>query len=286
MNAIIMAAGTSSRFVPLSVERPKGLLEVKGEILIERQIRQLQEAGMNDITIVTGYKATMFDYLRDKYGVDAVFNEDYNRYNNTSSIVRVLDRLSNTFICCSDHYFSKNVFLEPSNESYYAARFAKGETGEYCLLLDDNDYITDVTVGGRDAWYMAGHVFFNEAFSKKFREIMAQAYTQEDVRQGYWEDVYMSHIKDLPMQIRRYSEEDVFEFDTLDELRMFDKSYVTDTRSTIVKEISKELYCEERELHDFRKIKHDGDYLLFSFCCKNVKYRYDERHASKIKLEQ
>ena len=37
-NAIIMAAGTSSRFVPLSVERPKGLLEVKGEVLIERQI--------------------------------------------------------------------------------------------------------------------------------------------------------------------------------------------------------------------------------------------------------
>ena len=33
-NAIIMAAGTSSRFVPLSVERPKGLLEVKGEVRI------------------------------------------------------------------------------------------------------------------------------------------------------------------------------------------------------------------------------------------------------------
>ena len=65
MNAIIMAAGTSSRFVPISVERPKGLIEVRGEILIERQILQLQEAGVNDITIVTGYKADMFDYLRE-----------------------------------------------------------------------------------------------------------------------------------------------------------------------------------------------------------------------------
>lgn len=38
-NAIIMAAGTSSRFAPLSFERPKALIEVRGEILIERQIR-------------------------------------------------------------------------------------------------------------------------------------------------------------------------------------------------------------------------------------------------------
>lgn len=66
-NAIIMAAGTSSRFVPLSAERPKGLLEVKGEVLIERQIRQLKEAGIADITLVLGYKADMFAYLRDKY---------------------------------------------------------------------------------------------------------------------------------------------------------------------------------------------------------------------------
>ena len=39
-NAVIMAAGTSSRFAPLSYERHKGLTEVRGEVLIERQIRQ------------------------------------------------------------------------------------------------------------------------------------------------------------------------------------------------------------------------------------------------------
>ena len=65
-NAIILAAGTASRFVPLSAEFPKGLLEVKGEILIERQIRQLREAGVRDITLVLGYKAEMFSYLEGK----------------------------------------------------------------------------------------------------------------------------------------------------------------------------------------------------------------------------
>ena len=69
MNAIIMAAGTSSRFAPLSYEKPKGLLEVKGEILIERQIRQLHDAGITDITIVVGYKSSQFHYLMEKFGV-------------------------------------------------------------------------------------------------------------------------------------------------------------------------------------------------------------------------
>ena len=50
-NAVIMAA----RFAPLSYEKPKALLKVKGEVLIEREIRQLQAAGIDDITVVVGY---------------------------------------------------------------------------------------------------------------------------------------------------------------------------------------------------------------------------------------
>ena len=55
-NAVIMAAGTASRFAPLSFEKPKALIEVKGEVLIERQIRQLKEAGISEIIVVVGYK--------------------------------------------------------------------------------------------------------------------------------------------------------------------------------------------------------------------------------------
>lgn len=285
MNAVIMAAGTSSRFVPLSVEKPKGLLEVKGEVLIERQIRQLREAGVEDITVVTGYKAEQFSYLRDKYGVDTVFNEDFSRYNNTSSIIRVLDCLADTFICCSDHYFGHNVFAEPANNSYYAARFAKGETGEYCLQFDSRDYITGVNIGGRDAWYMAGHVYFTKAFSDKFKTILRQEYEFETVKLGYWEDVYIKHIKELPMMVRRYSLDDIFEFDTLDELREFDNSYVEDTRSMVVKEICNHLYCRESELCGFQKIKHDGDYLHFSFCYNNDRFVYDEHLPMKIQKQ-
>ena len=47
-NAIILAAGKSNRFAPFTYERPKALFSVKGEILIERQIKQLREANVKD----------------------------------------------------------------------------------------------------------------------------------------------------------------------------------------------------------------------------------------------
>lgn len=279
MNAIIMAAGTASRFVPLSDERPKGLLEVRGEILVERQIRQLLEAGVPDITIVLGYKAEMFQYLSEKYGVQLVINNDYSVYNNASSMIRVVDRLDDTFICCSDHYFANNVFLEKAEHSYYAALFARGQTDEYCLSLGENDWITDVKVGGTDAWYMAGHVFFNHQFSVKFRDVFVEEYRNLDTRLGYWEDVYMKYVPLLPMKAKKYSDDVIYEFDSLDELRRFDSSYVTNTRCSILKKVCEMLLCREEELSQFKRISSDEG-LVFSFNKGGKSFIYDGRDSS------
>lgn len=283
-NAIIMAAGTSSRFVPLSAERPKGLLEVKGEVLIERQIRQLKEAGIADITLVVGYKAEMFAYLCDKYGVEIVLNEDYARYNNTSSLIRVIDKLDNTFVCSSDNYFPENVFMNDSDDSYYSALYAEGETNEYCLTTGADDYITDVRVGGRDAWYMVGHVFFNREFSEAFGNIMTEEYKSDTTKQGYWEDLYIRYIDQLPkMKINRYKESEIQEFDSLDELRLFDDSYIADTRSTVVKSICRTLNLQESDVYGFKNIKHVGDYLHFLFKVGDTFYEYNDKTAIRIK---
>ena len=50
-NAIILAAGFGMRMVPINTSTPKGLLEVNGELLIERIIAQLHEVGIYDITV-------------------------------------------------------------------------------------------------------------------------------------------------------------------------------------------------------------------------------------------
>ena len=282
-NAIIMAAGTSSRFVPLSAELPKGLVEVKGEVLIERQIRQLQEAGVADIVVVVGYKAEKFDYLKGKYGVEIVLNEDFARYNNTSSLIRVIDKLDNTFVCSSDNYFPENVFVNEVSESYYSALYANGKTDEYCLIIDEDDSITNVHIGGSNSWYMIGHVFFSHEFSEVFRRIMIEEYNNEDTKHSYWEDVYIRNISRLPlMKINRYKEGEILEFDSLDELRIFDKSYCEDTRSSVVKQISKHLGVMQSEIYALKNIKHQGDYLLFQFMAGENMYLYNAENKEVV----
>lgn len=288
-NAIIMAAGTSSRFVPLSLETPKGLLEVKGEILIERQIRQLIDAGVTDISVVTGYLSEKFAYLKDKFGVCLVHNEDYAKYNNISSLIRVADRLSNTFVCSSDNYFPENVFAADPDDSYYSSLYADGHTTEYCMTTDSNDNIIGVSIGGKDAWYMVGHVYFSERFSKCFRKLMNEEYADEAVRNGYWEDLYVHNICSLPlMKIHRYEPHQIEEFDTIDELRVFDESYIDDTRSHIIKDIAVRLGCKERDFTDFKKITKTGKVqnkgFAFSFAKGPDRFIYSLEDNSIIQI--
>lgn len=275
-NAVIMAAGTSSRFAPLSYEKPKALIEVRGEVLIERQIRQLREAGIEEIYIVTGYKAEQFSYLADKYGVVLRHNPYYETRNNNASIKVVEDILKNTYICSADNYFLENPFENVVNEAYYSAVYADGDTKEWCITTDGEGYISRVDIGGRNAWYMLGHTFWDEVYSKKFVEILDQEYDAPETADKLWEDIYIEHISELKMKIRKYPKNEIFEFDTLDELREFDGSYVNDTRSRILKKISEKYHVSQGEVRGISTIKGENNEAIgFSFYIKGNQYKHD-----------
>ena len=254
-NAIVMAAGTSSRFAPLSFERPKALIEVRGEILLERQIKQLKDAGLPEIIVVTGYMKEQFEYLKDKFGVKLVHNPEYLTRNNNSTILRVADYLHNSYICSSDNYFTENPFETVVDGGYYSAEYADGETAEWCMTEDADGFIDSVTIGGRNAWYMMGHAFWDEKFSRKFLEILDDIYDIPETADKLWEKIYMEHLDELKLRMRRYAPGVIFEFDTLDELRLFDASYVSDTRSAILKKIAETIGCSEADLVDVRSYK-------------------------------
>lgn len=275
-NAVIMAAGTSSRFAPLSYERPKALIEVKGEVLIERQIRQLQQAGISEIILVVGYKKEQFSYLQEKFGVRIVENESYLTRNNHASIYAVKDFLRNTYICSADNYFSENPFEREVEDSYYAAVYARGKTKEWCLDEDAQGYIRHVQIGGENAWYMLGHTFWNARFSRQFVQILEQVYDRPETADLLWESIYMAHLDQLKMKIRKYSSDVIFEFDTLDELREFDPSYIYDTRSDILKFAARELHCQEQDITRITAYK-TGNNAAAGVCfqVKNKTYEYE-----------
>lgn len=276
-NAIIMAAGTSSRFAPLSFEKPKALITVKGEVLIERQIRQLKEAGINQIILIVGYKKEQFYYLKDKYGVIVVENNDYSIRNNNSSIYAVRNYLGNSYICSADNYFAVNPFENEVDDAYYAALYSDGSTSEWCMQTDENGYVNNVQIGGKDAWYMLGHVFWNEKFSKRFVEILLDEYELPETAGLLWEAIYMKHLDELKLKVRHYDDDSIFEFDSLDELRKFDTSYISNTRSSILKKIANELYCSEAEIIDIRVVKgiEGTEAAGFTFYNNSVQYQYN-----------
>lgn len=272
--AVIMAAGLSSRFAPISYERPKGTLKVRGEILVERQIRQLHEAGITNITLVVGYKKEYFFYLADKYGVDIIVNREYSTRNNNGSLWLVKDRLDNTYVCSSDDYFTTNPFEPYVYKAYYSANYVEGPTDEWCIKTGPGDRITGATVGGADAWVMLGHVYFDRVFSAKFREILEQVYHLPETVSKLWESIYLDHIKSFDMVIRRYPDGVIHEFDSVDELRSFDPLFMENVDSEVFDHIADTLGCTKSEIRDFYPLKQGITNLSCHFAVGENEYVY------------
>lgn len=273
-NAVILAAGLSSRFAPISYEKPKGLMVVRGEVLIERQIRQLREAGIGDIVVVVGYKKEYFFYLEEKFGVSLVVNDEYASRNNHSSLMRVRERLGNTYICSSDDYFTENVFEPYVYEAYYASVFHEGPTDEWCLATGPGGRIVRVSVGGCDAPIMLGHVYFDRSFSDRFARILEDEYDLPQTAGKLWEELFVDHIKELHMVAREYDQGIIWEFDSLDDARAFDPEFIVNVDSEALDNIVSVLGCERADIADFVPIKQGITNLSCRFRAGDRRYVY------------
>lgn len=111
MKAIILAAGKSSRLYPITLERPKCLLEVGKQSIIERQIDMLNKQGIDDILVVVGYKK---EVIRDAVGDKVRYAEynDYEKTNNLFTLWSIKDELDDDFILLfSDVIIEENILL-------------------------------------------------------------------------------------------------------------------------------------------------------------------------------
>src|SRR5215510_12007435 len=80
--AIILAAGNGTRMGRLTADRPKAMLEVSGQTLIERSLDALALYGIADVTLVVGYQQAR---LREHLGGRVRFVENA-RYRETNSL--------------------------------------------------------------------------------------------------------------------------------------------------------------------------------------------------------
>ncbi len=276
--ALIMAAGFGSRFVPLTYETPKGLLEVFGERMIERQIRQLHEKGIHDITIVVGYLKEKFEYLIDKYQVDLLYNKEYSSKNTLATIYHAKEVLRgrNMYVLASDHWMRDNMFHAYECSSWNSSVYMEGETSEWCFSFNKKGKITDIEVGGHDSWVMYGPVFLASSWLEAFLPVLEAYYQLPGTEQFYWEHVYMELLngnaqKRLPqadfwteeamlsqkteLYINRQPASQVYEFENLAELRLFDPKYQNNSDNHALELISHVFGTKESEILDIRCLK-------------------------------
>lgn len=282
-NAIILAAGKSSSFAPFTYEKPKGLFRVKGEILIERQIKQLKEAGVDEIYIVVGYMKEKFFYLEQKYGVILVINNEFSRKGNLYSLFVVKEKLLNTYVCCADQYFTHNPFLydNPDNNSYRACTYLKGKFREFAVTVSDADVITGVTVGGSDSLAMVGHAYLNDCFSSIFRKMIEKEIDDFGIASMFWEEFYAKHITQLTFYKKEVETNEVLEFDNIEDLRKFDSDFLINVDSEIIENICHTLDCNPNDITDISVINAGLTNVSFAFMVtgqNNSPVKYVYRH--------
>tara|TARA_Y100001936_G_scaffold20267_1_gene17363 strand:+ start:26087 stop:26875 length:789 start_codon:yes stop_codon:yes gene_type:complete len=139
-NVIILAAGFGSRLLPLTKDKPKSLIEFDGKTLLERNIEIFKKHGINDITIVTGYKKEKIIFKDINY----IENENFEHNSTLLSLFYAIKEIKNsTIVTYSDIIFEEKILEE--------------------LLMTKNDISVVVDAKWKDYWKLRTDETINDA---------------------------------------------------------------------------------------------------------------------------
>jgi UDP-N-acetylglucosamine diphosphorylase/glucosamine-1-phosphate N-acetyltransferase len=113
MKAVILAAGQSSRFKPISDNRHKGLVQVLGKPIIEHTIEELREAGVDEVIVVQSPNGEIEDALGDKADHYAVQEEPKGMGN---ALRQAEDLLDDKFLVLTPYRANAKKFFQPMIE--------------------------------------------------------------------------------------------------------------------------------------------------------------------------
>ncbi|OCA97347.1 sugar phosphate nucleotidyltransferase [Clostridium beijerinckii] len=222
MRAILMAAGMGTRLRPLTENTPKSLIEVNGMSLLERQIINLKEIGINEIIVLTGYLHEKFDDIVKKYNLIKVVNDKYDSYNNIYTMYLVRQYLRDAFVIDADNYITRNFLpkSKPKTSLYYSA-CKENIIGEWILKYDEDGRIHSVEIGkegDKPDFIMSGASFWTAKDGEFISNKVEEAINKGDFRDLYWDSIAVDNLKDMEVHIEKIQSNDIFEIDSLEDL--------------------------------------------------------------------
>ena len=265
--AVILAAGFAARMVPINTDTPKALLEIDGVPLIERQIQQLHEVGIKDITIVVGYLKEQFDYLIDQYGVTLAVNSRYAEKNNLHSLHKVIDRISNTYIIPCDIWCRNNPFRRNELYSWYMMSEVRDRDSSFRV----NRKKEIVSIGMKETGdKMIGIAYIMKDDAAALRQNVETLCADHRYDNDYWESALLDedHMR-IPARV--VSENDAVEINTYEQLRELD-SHSNQLHHQVIQTIASVFRAEEKEIKDIAVLKKGMTNRSFSFSYQSKKY--------------
>lgn len=272
--AIILAAGAGKRMAPLSYELPKALLTVRGEVLIERLIRQLHEAGADDIVLVVGYMKESLFYLEDAFGARIRINADYADTGSAASLFLARDMLPGAWVCSSDQYFPENPFVDAEDGSLATLIEREGSKRELRAEVGGDGMIRALSTQIPSGLIFQGPAFFSVEDGAAFAGILERESHAPLFASLLWDQIFAQHADEISMRARVLPEDAVREFKSFNDLVAYDRDFVENVDLAILDNICATLACERRDITDVTPIKQGLTNLSFRFDCKGTAYVY------------
>jgi len=156
MKAIILAAGTGTRLMPLTKDIPKPLLEIDDNSLMERMMVNCISNNVNEFIIVLGHKKKRVlekvDYLKNKYHVkiETVENKEYSQTNTSCSVKVAIHQLDDDILIINgDNVVDERIIsgLLKINETALVVDNHKVLNEESFKLRIENNVIMEIGKG-------------------------------------------------------------------------------------------------------------------------------------------
>ncbi|WP_455224510.1 phosphotransferase [Granulicatella sp.] len=265
--AIILAAGFGMRMVPINTEIPKGLLEVRGEVLIERMIRHLHEVGITDIQVVVGFMKERYEYLIDEFNVQLVVNSEYQVKNNLHSLSKVKSSLDKTYIVPCDIWAAENPFSDFEPYSWY---MVSDETSfeSYVRVNRKRELVTvDEEDEGNE---MIGLCYLAGQEAKTVQEKLQEFSKKSSYDHEFWECTLQEKNKwIIPSKV--VNAKQLIEINTYEQLRELDGNSAN-LKTDAISIIQDCFNVEVDEIKNITVLKKGMTNRSFLFECQNQKY--------------
>ena len=212
MKAVILSAGQGKRLLPMTADRPKCILPVRGQTMIEWQIDELAKCGIDQVNVVLGYGADKVEQtLGRRYGqgkVKTIYNAAYAVSDNLVSCWAAHDEMSSDFILLNgDTLFEAAVLKRLLETGSHPVTVVVSHKDQY----DDDDM--KVELDGRRLVRIAkdllpdkvdgesiGMILFRERGPMIFRDALEKALRDPSSRKKWYLSVIDELAQTMPVQ--------------------------------------------------------------------------------------